>query len=175
MNNTIETLTTRRSIRSYTPKQIPMNQLNAILEAGMYAPSGKGRQSVTMVVVQDATILAKLSTMNAHIMGKNIDPFYGAPTVIIVFSDPDSGTITPVEDGTLVIGNLMNAATSLGIGSCWIHRAKQEFDSEEGKQLLSDWGLPERYIGIGHCALGYPASEPPVPVARKENFVVFAK
>lgn len=175
MNNTIETLKSRRSIRSYAPKQIATNELNLILDAGMYAPSGMGRQSVTMVVVQDASLIAQLSTMNAHLMGKDIDPFYGAPTVIIVFSDPDSGTITPVEDGSLVMGNLMNAATSLGIGSCWIHRAKQEFDSEEGKKLLADWGLPERYIGIGHCVLGYPANESPAPAARKNNFIIFAK
>lgn len=114
--------------------------------------------------------MAKLSRMNAAVMGSKSDPFYGAPTVIIVFSDSKMGTC--VENGSLVMGNLMNAAHALGVDSCWIHRAREVFDSEEGKELKKQWGVPEEYVGIGHCVLGYRDCEYPDAKPRKEGFVI---
>lgn len=173
MKDTLKDLKERRSIRSYRPDQIREEELDAILEAGMYAPSGMGAQPVVMVAIQDPDTIRTLSEMNAKIMGGEGDPFYGAPTVIVVLADRKRGTC--VEDGSLVMGNLMNAAQALGIGSCWIHRAKEEFDSQEGRALLEKWGLQGDYRGIGHCILGYPAGEKPKPKPRKENFVVKVK
>lgn len=172
MNETIKTLMTRRSVRSYSSKQVPEDILNEILEAGKYAPSGKGRQPSIMVVVRDCETVADLSMLNARVMGTDTDPFYGANTVVIVFSDKTVNTYK--EDGTLVMGNLMNAAASLGVDSCWIHRAKEVFESEEGKKLMKKWGIDENYEGIGNCILGY--SDKPIPEAkpRKENYVIFA-
>ena len=173
MNETIKTLLERRSIRGYKKDLVPAEILDQILEAGEYAPSGMGMQGTMMVVTQNAELVAKLSQMNADVMGSGADPFYGAPTVIIVFADSEMGTC--VENGSLVMGNLMNAAHSLGIGSCWIHRAKEEFESEEGKALLKKWGIEGDYEGIGHCVLGYAAAELPAAKPRKENYVIFAE
>ena len=131
MNETLKTLMERRSVRSYKEEQVPENILQQILEAGEYAPSGMGMQSAVMVVVRDKDTINQISRMNAAVMGNDGDPFYGAPTVVIVFGDSTRGTY--VEDGSLVMGNLMNAAASLGVDSCWIHRAKEVFLSEEGK------------------------------------------
>ena len=166
-----EALKGRRSFRGYKDEQIKDEELNAILEAGEYAATGMGKQSPIMIVVQDKETISKLSKMNAKIMGnENVDPFYGAPTVVIVLADKNRPTC--VEDGSLVIGNLMNAAYGLGVGSCWIHRAKEEFESEEGKALLKKWGVEGDYIGVGHCVLGY-AKEPLKPAApRKDGYVV---
>ena len=166
-----EALKGRRSVRGYKDEQIKDEELNAILEAGEYAATGMGKQSPIMIVVQDKETISKLSKMNAKIMGnENVDPFYGAPTVVIVLADKNRPTC--VEDGSLVMGNLMNAAYGLGVGSCWIHRAKEEFESEEGKALLKKWGVEGDYIGVGHCALGY-AKDPLKPAApRKEGYVV---
>ena len=166
-----EALKGRRSVRGFKDEQIKEEELNAILEAGEYAATGMGKQSPIMIVVQDKETIAKLSKMNAKIMGnENVDPFYGAPTVVIVLADKNRPTC--VEDGSLVIGNLMNAAYGLGVGSCWIHRAKEEFESEEGKELLKKWGVEGDYIGVGHCVLGY-AKEPLKPAApRKDGYVV---
>ena len=166
-----EALKGRRSVRGYKDEQIKDEELNAILEAGEYAATGMGKQSPIMIVVQDKETISKLSKMNAKIMGnENVDPFYGAPTVVIVLADKNRPTC--VEDGSLVIGNLMNAAYGLGVGSCWIHRSKEEFESEEGKALLKKWGVEGDYIGVGHCVLGY-AKEPLKPAApRKDGYVV---
>ena len=153
MNETLKTLMERRSVRSYKEEQVPENILQQILEAGEYAPSGMGMQSAVMVVVRDKDTINQISRMNAAVMGNDGDPFYGAPTVVIVFGDSTRGTY--VEDGSLVMGNLMNAAASLGVDSCWIHRAKEVFLSEEGKTLMKKWGLGEEYVGIGNCILGY--------------------
>lgn len=133
-------------------------------------PSGMGQQSTLMVVTQDPELVARLSKMNAAVMGSTSDPFYGAPTVIIVFSDSKMGTC--VENGSLVMGNLMNAAHALGVDSCWIHRAREVFDSEEGKELKKQWGVPEEYIGVGHCVLGYRDCEYPTAKPRKDGFVI---
>lgn len=169
-----EALKGRRSVRGYKDEQIKDEELNAILEAGEYAATGMGKQSPIMIVVQDKETISKLSKMNAKIMGnENVDPFYGAPTVVIVLADKNRPTC--VEDGSLVIGNLMNAAYGLGVGSCWIHRAKEEFESEEGKALLKKLGIEGDYEGIGHCVLGYRADEKPVPAPRKENRVFWCE
>lgn len=169
MNEILKAIRERRSCRSYRPEQLTEAELQQILEAGTWAASGMGAQSARMVVVQDPETRAALQRMNASIMGVDSDPFYGAPTVVVVLADPERSTC--VEDGSLVIGNLMLAASSLGIGSCWIHRARQEFDSPEGKALLKRWGVPERYIGVGHCVLGYPAEAPAAPKPRKADYV----
>lgn len=168
-NQTINDLLGRRSIRSYQSRQVDEATLQDIIETAQYAPSGMGRQPVHLVVIQDPDEIAALSKMNAAVMGVDSDPFYGAPTVIVVLADPS--TPTAVEDGSLVLGALMNAAHALGVGSCWIHRARQEFDSPEGKELLAKWGVEGEWIGIGHCILGYPEGEAPAAKPRKEGFV----
>ena len=170
MNEAMKNLLERRSVRGYKKDLVPADVLDEILEAGKYAPSGMGQQKTLMVVTQDPELVAKLSRMNADVMGAKSDPFYGAPTVVIVFADSEQGTC--VENGSLVMGNLMNAAHSLGIGSCWIHRAKEEFESAEGKELLKEWGLPENLVGIGHCILGYRDCEYPEAKERKANYIV---
>lgn len=171
MNETIENLKSRRSVRSYSSRQVPEDVLNEILEAGKYAPSGMGRQPAVMVVVRDNDRISSLSMMNAAVMGTNTDPFYGAGTIIIVFADSTASTY--IEDGSLVMGNLMNAAHALGVDSCWIHRAKEVFETEDGKALMRRWGLDDKYVGIGHCVLGY--SDKPIPEAkpRKVGYVVY--
>lgn len=170
MNEIIQCLTERRSVRDYKPEQIKETELKEILEAGKYAPTGRGAQSPVMVVVQDKETIQTLSRLNAKIMGREgTDPFYGAPTVIVVLADKSYNTY--LEDGSLVMGNLMNAAFSLGVDSCWIHRAKETFESAEGKALLKKWGIDENYAGIGNCILGYRNGALPAPKPRKENYV----
>ena len=170
MNEAMKNLLERRSVRGYKKDLVPADVLDEILEAGKYAPSGMGQQKTLMVVTQDPELVAKLSRMNADVMGAKSDPFYGAPTVVIVFADSEQGTC--VENGSLVMGNLMNAAHAVGVDSCWIHRAREVFDSEEGKALKAERGVPESYIGIGHCVLGYRSGEYPEAKARKDGFVI---
>ena len=153
-----EDLLTRRSVRKYSDRPVEEEKLDKVLTAGLYAPTGMNNQAPVMVAVRDKETRDKLSRMNAAVMGASGDPFYGAPCVIVVLSDPER--MTWVEDGSLVLGNLMNAAHSLGLGSCWIHRAKECFDTPEGKELLRAWGVPENYRGVGNCILGYAAEEP---------------
>lgn len=170
MQSTIDDLKTRRSCRAYKSEQISVDELNLVLEAGEYAPTGMGMQSPIMVVVQDKPTIKLLSDINAEIMGVNKDPFYGAPTVVVVLADTNRPTW--VEDGSLVMGNLMNAAHAIGLGSCWINRARETFDRSEGKELLKKWGIPETYRGVGNCILGYPAAEAPKTKPRKENYII---
>lgn len=170
MNEAMKNLLERRSVRGYKKDLVPAEVLDEILEAGKYAPSGMGQQKTLMVITQKPELVAKLSKMNADVMGAKSDPFYGAPTVVIVFADSEQGTC--VENGSLVMGNLMNAAHAVGVDSCWIHRAREVFDSEEGKALKAEWGVPESYIGIGHCVLGYCSGEYPEAKARKDGFVI---
>ena len=170
MKTTLEDLKSRRSIRSYRPEQIQPEELEAVLEAGSYAPTGMGMQSPVMVALQDRETIARLSRMNAAIMGSDGDPFYGAPTVVVVLADTSRSTW--VEDGSLVLGNLMNAAHAIGLGSCWVHRARQVHETGAGKELLRRWGVPEGYAGVGNCILGYPDGEPPKAAPRKEHFVI---
>ena len=172
MNEIIQCLKDRRSVRKYKKEQVKEEQLAQILEAGTYAPTGMGMQSPIMVVVQDAETIAKLSKLNAAVMGVNSDPFYGAPTVIVVLADQSRGTC--VEDGSLVMGNMMNAAHAIGLGSCWVNRAREVFDSDEGKALLKKWGIDGNYIGVGNCILGY-ADEKPEMKPRKENYVYYVR
>ena len=164
-----ETLKNRRSIRKYRQQQVTDRELDAVLEAGLYAPSGMNGQKTVMVAVRDKQTRDQLSRMNAQVMGVNSDPFYGAPCVIVVLSDPERPTW--LEDGSLVMGNLMNAACEMGLGSCWIHRAQQMFDSPEGKALLKQWGLSENLRGVGNCILGYP-DEAPAPKPRAEGRII---
>ena len=172
MNETIKTLTERRSIRKYKKEQIKPEQLEQILQAGQYAPTGMGAQSPVMVVVQDRQLIEKIGKMNAAVMGTESDPFYGAPTLIVVFADRRRGTY--LEDGSLVIGNLLNAAHAVGVDSCWIHRAKEVFETQAGKMLMQGWGLDENYVGIGNCILGYRDCDYPIPKPRKENYIIWA-
>lgn len=173
MNETMHTITGRRSIRSYEPDMIPEEKLEEILHAGTYAASGMGMQSPIIVAVTNKNVRDRLSEMNAAIMGSSTDPFYGAPVVLVVLADKNRPTC--VYDGSLVMGALMDAAYSLGIGSCWIHRAKEEFESEEGKALLKEWGITGEYEGIGHCILGYPKGDIPKAKPRKENYIYYVK
>lgn len=171
MKETLQDLKTRRSCRKYQAKQIKEEELTAILEAGTYAPTGRGAQSPVIVAVQDKETIAKLSKMNAAVMGSTDDPFYGAPTVLVVLADKNR--VTHLEDGTLVMGNLLNAAHAVGVDSCFIYRAKEVFETEEGKALLKQWGIEGEYVGIGHCILGYGAEGGVAPAApRKPNYIV---
>ena len=169
MKDTVKDLKERRSIKKYQDRQIEEEDLQEILRAGMNAPTGMGMQSPVIVAVTDKATRDQLSKMNADVMGTDTDPFYGAPVVLVVLADKNRPT--HIYDGSLVMGNLMNAAASLGIGSCWIHRAKEVFASEEGKALLKKWGVEGDYEGIGHCVLGYPAGDVPKAKPRKENYV----
>ena len=174
MNEVIEALEQRRSCRKFTDKPVEPEKLENIVEAGLYAPSGMGRQATHLVVVTNPDDIAQLSRMNAKIMGVESDPFYGAKAVIIVLADPE--VPTHVEDGALVMGNLMNAAHALGVASCWVHRAHEEFASDEGKALLEKWGVKGAWRGIGHCVLGYAADGGEKPAApRKEGRVTYAR
>lgn len=164
-----EDLLTRRSVRKYSDRPVEEEKLDKVLTAGLYAPTGMNNQLPVLVAVRDKATRDKLSRMNAAVMGASGDPFYGAPCVIVVLSDPER--MTWVEDGSLVLGNLMNAAHSLGLGSCWIHRAKECFDTPEGKALLRAWGVPENYRGVGNCILGYAAEEPEAKPRKSSRII----
>lgn len=170
MNESLQTLLSRRSVRSYTDQQVPDELLEQVLTAGLYAPSGMNTQGCVAVAVRDKETRDYLAKLNAAVMGRDGDPFYGAPCVIVVLADPTiyDGWIC---DGSLMMGNLMNAAYSLGLGSCWIHRAQQVFDSPEGKALLEKWGLPQQLRGVGNCILGFAKEVPPAS-PRKEGRIV---
>lgn len=173
MSNALENMLTRRSVRKYRPDPIPQDILDRILEAGVYAPTGRNLQAPIILAVTNRELRDRLSSMNAAIMGTETDPFYGAPVVLVVLVDK---TIrTAVYDGSLVMGNLMLAAHELGIGSCWIHRAKEEFESAEGKAILADLGIHGEYEGIGHCILGYADGPEPEAKPRKENYVYYIR
>ena len=170
----LKLLKERRSCRSYKPEQITEEELQAVLKAGTYAPTGMGRQSPIIVAVQDKEIIAALSKQNAAIMGKpDMDPFYGAPTVLIVLANKQFPTW--FYDGCCVMDNLLNAAEAVGLGSCWIHRAKEEFESEEGKAILKEPGIEGDWEGIGHCILGYADGEPKPAAPRKPDYVRYIR
>ena len=174
MNETLKILETRRSCRNFNPdKLISEEDLNAIIKAGTYAPTGMGKQSPIIIAVTNKEMRDKISKENAKIMGTDSDPFYGAPVILIVLANKESRTYQ--YDGSLVMGNLLNAAESLGLGSIWIHRAKEEFESDFGKKILADLGIEGDYEGIGHCALGYAAEPAKAPAPRKENYVYYLK
>ena len=171
MNEAYQNLLSRRSIRRYDTRPVPDAVLDRVLEAGIYAPSGMNTQGVRLVAVRDPETVAYLSKLNAAVKNATTDPFYGAPCVVVVLADPEiyGGW---VEDGALALGNMMNAAHALGLGSCWIHRARQVFDAPEGKALLRKWGLPEHLLGVGNCILGYPAVDHPSPAPRKDGRIL---
>lgn len=169
-NAVLKNLTERRSIRSFGNKKVEPEKLAEILKAGTFAATGMGKQSPIIIVIDSDEMREKIREMNASILGNPAsDPFYGAPTILLVIANADIRTC--VEDGSLVLGNLMNAAYSLGVDSCWIHRAREEFESDEGKALLKSWGIEGNYIGIGHLALGYRNCEYPTPRPRKKDYI----
>ena len=174
MSDGLDVLKTRRSIRKFKPDMIPEETMNTIIEAGTYAATGMRMQSPITIAVTNKKVRDELSALNAKIMGKDedFDPFYGAPVVLIVLADKNRPTY--IYDGTLVMGNLMNAAHDQGIGSCWIHRAKEEFEGDYGKEMLAKLGIEGDYEGIGHCVLGYADQEPEAK-PRKENYVYYIK
>ena len=175
MNTTMENLLTRRSVRSYTDEMPPMEVIEEICEAGTYAPSGMNKQPAVIVAVTNREMRDRMSRLNAAVMGMNNDPFYGAPVVLVVLADSTS-SYTWHDDGALVMGNLLNAAHAKGLGSCWIHRAKEVFASEEGKAILRDLGIDDtKYVGIGNCILGYTKGDYPEARPRKENYVYWIK
>ena len=173
MNTTMQDLLTRRSIRSYTDQIPPKEVIEEICEAGTYAPTGMNRQAPIIIAVTNREVRDRLSKLNASVFGpdNDTDPFYGAPVVLVVLSDT-TAAMTWKEDGSLVMGNLLNAAHAKGLGSCWIHRAKEVFETEEGKAILAGLGIDtEKYVGIGNCILGYVNGDYPEARPRKENYV----
>ena len=164
----LEIIRTRRSYRSYQPEQITDEQLNAVLEAGTYAPTSRGLQSPFIVAIQNEELKARLAKMNAEIMGVTTNPYYDAPTYVLVFVPSDA--LNGIQDASLVMENMMLAAHAQGLGSCWIHREREMFATEEGKELMKQWGLPEGLVGIGALALGYPDAEPSPAKPRKEGY-----
>ena len=169
MNEVIKAIKERRSVKSYKSDAVPAELLDAISEAGTYAPTGRNMQSPIIIAVTDKKVRDRLSKLNAEVMGMDGDPFYGAPAVLVVLADRSRPTY--LYDGSLVMENLMLAAHSLGLGSCWIHRAKEVFDSAEGKALLASLGIEGDYEGIGNCIVGYPDTLPPERKPRKENYI----
>lgn len=175
MNEIIKAMKERRSIRKFKPELPSKDILEQIAEAGLYAANGKGKQASKIIIVTDKKLRDKISEMNRKIGGWNegFDPFYGAPAMLIVIAEKDWNN--RVYDGSLVMGNLMLAAHSLGLGSIWIHRAKEEFESEEGKEILRQLGIEGDWEGIGHCAVGIIDGDIPSPAPRKDGRIVWAE
>ena len=166
----LDMLLTRRSVRAYKPDPVPEALLEEVLRAGTYAPTGGGRQSPVLVAVTDRAARDEISRLNAAVMGKDTDPYYGAPVLVLALADPASSTW--VEDASCALENMMLAAHALGLGSVWVHREREIFDSEAGKALLRDWGLPETLRGVGSIALGYASGPAPAPAPRKDGYIV---
>ena len=175
LNQVLELMKSRRSTRRYDPRPVPQEVLDQIIEAGLWAASGKGMQSPVIIQVTDRALRDEIAGQNRRIGGgqEGYDPFYGAPAILVVLASKECPT--HVYDGSLVMGSLMLAAHALGVGSCWIHRAKEEFETPWGKELLESLGIEGEYEGIGHCALGYAAGEPPKAAERKANRVFYVK
>jgi len=169
-NEVLKALRERRSVRAFKAEQIKDEELKAVLEAGIYAPTGMGRQDPWIVAVQDPKIIAQLVRMNASILGVQSNPYYSAPTIVLVFASRPEKWFTSVNDGTLVLGNMMNAAYAVGLGSCWIHREREMFETEEGRQLMKRFGLPDGLIGVGSIALGYAVNALPAAKPRKADY-----
>ncbi len=177
-NQVMSSIITRRSVKKYKPDMVPRDIIEKIAAAGTYAATGRGAQSPIIVAVTNKEVRDRLSKANGAIMGApaDFDPFYGAPVVLVVLADKSRPTY--VYDGSLVMGNLMLAAHSFGIGGCWIHRAKEEFEMPEWKEWLRSIGIEGEYEGIGHCVLGYADytdGEEPEAAPRKENYVHFVE
>ncbi len=169
-NEALDCLMTRRSVRKYSDKPIEQEKLDAIMEAATYAPTGGGSQSPVIVLVKTPETVKKISQLNAAAVGRSgMDPFYGAPCVAIVFANKTA--MTWMEDAVLVAGNLLNAAHAVGVDSCYIYRAKPAFESDEGRELMKEWGLSDDYVGVANCILGYGEGDYPTPAPRKEGYV----
>lgn len=175
MNEIIKAMEERRSIRKFKPEMPKKEDLQQIVEAGLYAANGMGRQATITVAVTNKELRDKLSAVNCKIGGwdESVDPFYGAPAILIVLAEKDWRN--RVYDGSLVMGNMMLAAHSLGLGSIWIHRAKEEFEMPEYQQLLKELGVEGEWEGIGHCAVGYIDGEMPEAAERKPNRVFWVE
>ncbi len=175
MDQVLEKMQTRRSIRKFKADMVPQEILDQIIEAGLFAASGHGSQDTIIVQVTNKELRDEISALNCKIGGwkEGFDPFYGAPAMLIVLAEKKE--VNRVYDGSLVMGNLMLAAHALGVDSCWIHRAKEEFESDWGKELLKKLGVEGEYEGIGHCALGYHEGDYPGIIPRKENRVFYVK
>ncbi len=169
-NEMLVLLKTRRSVRKYKPDPIEAEKLDAILEAGTYAPTGMGMQSPVIVAVQDPVIRKAVQDLNCKVRGGKGDPYYGAPVIALVLADPARGTC--VEDGACVLATMMQAAHALGVDSCWIHGEREMFEHPEGRKLLKQWGLPEDLRGVGSLALGYGDGPVPQPKERKSDYIV---
>ena len=168
-NEVLENIKSRRSVRAYQDRAIEPEKLDAVLEAGTYAPTGRGAQSPVIVTVTDPETRKQISALNAAVLGADSDPYYGAPAIVLVLADPGRNTF--VEDGACVLDTMMLAAHSVGPASCWIHREREIFDSADGKALLKKWGLPEMLRGVGSIALGYAAGEYPKAAPRKDGYI----
>lgn len=172
MNEVLNCIKTRRSIKKYKSDAVPSELIEKIIEAGTYAPSGMNKQSAIILAIENKEVRDNLSKINAEIMETTNDPFYNAPVLLVVLAKKDF--FTHVYDGSVVIENMLLAAHSLGLGACWIHRAKETFETEYGKNLLKSLGIEEEYEGIGNCVIGYPDMEP-IEKPRKENYVYYVK
>ena len=172
MNETLQTIIGRRSIKKYKPDAVPKELIEQIVEAGTYAATGRNLQSPMIIAVTNKELRDELSRINADVMGATSDPFYGAPCVLVVLADRGVSH-NYIYDGSLVMGNLMLAATSLGLGSCWIHRARETFERPDGKAILEKLGLKGDWVGIGNCVVGYPDCEAPAAKPRKDNWVLY--
>lgn len=174
MNEVIKNIMSRRSCRTFDPAKMPSDEATKqITEAGTWSPTSRGMQNPIIIAVTNKQLRDKIMKMNAEVMGApNTDPFYGAPCILIVLVKESPNA---VYDGSIVLQTMMLAAESLGLNTCWIHRAKEEFESNEGKEILKQLGIEGEYVGVGHLALGYTSAPIPEPKARKDNYVVWAK
>ena len=168
-NEILECIKSRRSVKKYKPTPVPSDMLDAILEAGTYAPTGRNMQSPVILAVTNKELRDRISRLNAAVMGMDGDPFYGAPVVIVVLAKKEVNTY--IYDGSVTAENILLAAHALGLGACWIHRAREEFAGEEGKALLRKWGIKGNYVGVGHLILGYRDCDYPETRPRKENYI----
>lgn len=175
MNETLKVLENRRSCRKFKNDMITKEELDAILRAGTFAPSGHNNQASIIIAITNKDVIGKLARENSKIAGwqEDFNPFYGAPVVVAVLADKKVPTY--LYDGSLVMGNMLNAAESLGVASIWIHRAKEVFESPAGKEILTNLGVTGDYEGIGFCALGYQEGEKLAAKPRKENYIYYVK
>ena len=169
-NEMLKLIETRRSIRKYQKKQITDEELDAVLTAGSYAPTGKGAQDVQIVAVQDEETRKRLTRMNSEILGKDIDPYYAPPTIVLAFAHNERRTC--VQDGSCALMNMLLAAHALGLGACWINREREMFDTPEGKALMEQWGVEHGMVGVGAISLGYPEGQPPRAAKRKPGYII---
>lgn len=173
MNETIKTILSRRSVRSYQPKQITDEELNIILKAGTYAPSAMNQQSSHFTVIQNEELMKELVALGKEVREQDTNPFYDAPTVVLVFAKKDN--IAPVQDASLAIQNMFLASASLNIGSCWINCVNRIFSTDKGKEFQRRIGVSEEYMSVGSCILGYPEGNIKEAAPRKEDFINIIK